>query len=470
MRSRLRRMTTGKAMPTPLDILGIGNATQWFWLDFTDPTSWAQNSDGTVAATSLGDPVGFVRDKSGQGYNAPQTTSAARPTHGRMPKGGVRNRFIRTQQMNNAIWNRSNVTVIDDYAVAPDGTTTGSLVSEVAISNNFILSQATSYIAGESYTLSVYLRKGPGATAPNIMQLTHASAAFGSQYANVNVLTGEILTVVGATVTVENAAFGGFQWWRFTYTATATSTLATGGSSGLIFTNNNDGLGRVPVYAGSTTSNVYAWGMQFERGNATPYQKVVQAYDVTEAGVPSVSALWFDGVDDHFNMTSTSPAIVRNTGEFRLFTAGLHTKRLDSTQFQFVATMSAIAATRATLGAAATNISAIQARRTAADSYAPVLQSAASMFVGYVRSAILSYATGLGELRVNGVITDSDPNFFTLGNTEDSNSQSVYIGRSVTSYFGGFMSSIVGVKGVVLSEIQLTNTERFLMNQIGVTA
>ncbi len=153
-----------------------------------------------------------------------------------------------------------------------------------------------------------------------------------------------------------------------------------------------------------------------------------------------------------------------------MFTAGLHTKRLDSTQFQFVATMSAIAATRATLGAAATNISAIQARRTAADSYAPVLQSAASMFVGYVRSAILSYATGLGELRVNGVITDSDPNFFTLGNTEDSNSQSVYIGRSVTSYFGGFMSSIVGVKGVVLSEIQLTNTERFLMNQIGVTA
>ena len=48
------------------------------WLDVSDVSSLFQNSDGTVAAV-VGQPVGYVGDKSGNGNNAIQATSARRP-------------------------------------------------------------------------------------------------------------------------------------------------------------------------------------------------------------------------------------------------------------------------------------------------------------------------------------------------------------------------------------------------------
>jgi hypothetical protein len=50
------------------------------WWDAADLSSMAQNSDGTTAVTSTSDPVGFWRDKSGNGRHARQTTNNNRPT------------------------------------------------------------------------------------------------------------------------------------------------------------------------------------------------------------------------------------------------------------------------------------------------------------------------------------------------------------------------------------------------------
>ena len=49
------------------------------WLDVSDVSSLFQNSDGTVAAV-VGQPVGYVTDKSGNGNHAIQATSIKRPT------------------------------------------------------------------------------------------------------------------------------------------------------------------------------------------------------------------------------------------------------------------------------------------------------------------------------------------------------------------------------------------------------
>jgi hypothetical protein len=50
------------------------------WFDASDLSTMAQNSNGTTAATATNDPVGFWRDKSGQGRHAKQTTNNNRPT------------------------------------------------------------------------------------------------------------------------------------------------------------------------------------------------------------------------------------------------------------------------------------------------------------------------------------------------------------------------------------------------------
>jgi hypothetical protein len=67
----LRPTTTGF---DPRRITGLQG-----WWDAADLSSMAQNSDGTTAVTSTNDPVGFWRDKSGNGRHAKQTTNNNRP-------------------------------------------------------------------------------------------------------------------------------------------------------------------------------------------------------------------------------------------------------------------------------------------------------------------------------------------------------------------------------------------------------
>jgi hypothetical protein len=425
----------------PADKAAIGSS----WVSSTTGETWTQN--GTARIVPSWAIYGI------------QSTSAARPTRGRMPLGGVRNQLTYSEDVTNAVWTKGGATASN-----------ANTIVESAPLSSHVVSQNAVITTGLTYTQSVTLKKGSLALAPDYMQLTFGSAAFGSsQYAIVNVLTGEVVAVYGGascTSAADPNVSGGF---RFTYTATATSS-ATTSIIGVCFCQNSTAAVRVPSYIGSILADCEVYFSQGELGSsATAYQKVVQAYDVTESGVASVDALWFDGVDDHLVLTATGAGLARNTGRFTVFSSGLYTKALASTQFQFVATMSASAATRASIGGAATNINTVQARRTAADSYAPSLESPASVFTPYIQTAVLSYATQLGELRVNGALADSDATFFTAGNTEDSDSQNVYVARASTSYFGGFMSGVITVKGVTLSESQLLQTERYLGNQIGVT-
>ena len=57
----------------------FANGEQGFAYDLNDLSTMFQDSAGTVPVTSAGQPVGLIRDKSGRGNHARQTTSASRP-------------------------------------------------------------------------------------------------------------------------------------------------------------------------------------------------------------------------------------------------------------------------------------------------------------------------------------------------------------------------------------------------------
>jgi len=57
----------------------FANSEQGAWYDPSDLSTLFQNSDGTTAV-AVGDPVGYIADKSGNGSHAIQATSAKRPT------------------------------------------------------------------------------------------------------------------------------------------------------------------------------------------------------------------------------------------------------------------------------------------------------------------------------------------------------------------------------------------------------
>jgi len=59
----------------------FANGEQGIWLDPSDLSTLFQDSSGTTPVTADGDPVGLIRDKSGNGNHASQATAASRPVY-----------------------------------------------------------------------------------------------------------------------------------------------------------------------------------------------------------------------------------------------------------------------------------------------------------------------------------------------------------------------------------------------------
>jgi hypothetical protein len=65
---------------TPRDLFQAGANGAWY--DFSELTTLYQDSAGTIPVTAVGDPVGRVLDRSGEGHHLVQTTSTKRPLLG----------------------------------------------------------------------------------------------------------------------------------------------------------------------------------------------------------------------------------------------------------------------------------------------------------------------------------------------------------------------------------------------------
>jgi hypothetical protein len=150
------------------------------------------------------------------------------------------------------------------------GTLSGALISETVATgiHYYGLTNGISVTLGTAYTFSIYLKKGNGGTAPDIIQLTFNSGGFGSVYANFNISTGIVTLQSGVVATISEGVNG---YYRCSITATATSTNASTGAV-IGFANNNPTSSRLPSYVGLTTSNFFYDGFQLEAGSyATSY-------------------------------------------------------------------------------------------------------------------------------------------------------------------------------------------------------
>ena len=72
--------TAPAAIPAELKIALAFRGAQGGWWQLSDLSDLKQNSDGTGDVTAAGDPVGYVRDRSGNGNHMIQATPSARPT------------------------------------------------------------------------------------------------------------------------------------------------------------------------------------------------------------------------------------------------------------------------------------------------------------------------------------------------------------------------------------------------------
>jgi hypothetical protein len=208
---------------------------------------------------------------------------------------------------NGTYWeDTSGVTIASDIETDPKGGTNSFLLSEtVSSSTHFLVPDSGSYVSvgsGETWTSSMFVKKGDGANAPDIVQLTHFGASFGVlQYANFDISVGG-----GTSGTVTDSSGGtaviryyGNGWYRISWTAT--STVSSNNGVFLSFTNDNPTATRAPSYAGQTDANVFIWGAQLEES------PIATSYIPTTTGAVT-------RVKDDIYLTSASSLIGQTEG------------------------------------------------------------------------------------------------------------------------------------------------------------
>ena len=172
----------------------------------------------------------------------------------------------------------SAITTVSSAGTAPDGGASYQIVETATNAMHYIsnnggtggsVSGEYSFTSGQTWTLSSFLKKGSLGSAPDWVQLTGGSSAFGlTPYANFNLSTGAIGNYSGCTPTIENYGGG---WYRCGITLPTTAT-ATANTLTMAFTNNTNAAGRfhtsVAAYTGSTSADVYMWGFQAEQASA----------------------------------------------------------------------------------------------------------------------------------------------------------------------------------------------------------
>lgn len=427
--------------PTILDVNWIPNslfalAEPGAWYDPSDLTTLFQDNLGVTPVTAPGQTVGRILDKSGRGNHATQATLAQRPIYGINPIVGTRNLLTYSS------WSDA---VAGTPGTAPTGWAfffgTGAQTSlvggldemgaqaikfDATVGRRIAYNQPVNVVAGNTYSLSadVVAVSGPGGVV-------------------VNIASG---TAVGTATNVVSPSTG---------RVTARYVCTTSGTVGLRL-----GLGITVGVAG--TSSITFKKPQFEIGTtATAYQKVVTQYEVTQAGVPSVSYLSFDGVDDGMVTGTITPGI----DKAQVF-AGV--RKLSDAAQKIVAEMSATIASN-------NGAFALTAPNSAAANYnfSSKGTTQTDNVVTTYTAPITSVISGLGDIagasnsiRVNGSEVGST---LTTQGTGNYLAYPLYIGRrgGSTLPYNGRLYSLITRFGANLTTQQIVSAENYVNLRTG---
>lgn len=215
-----------------------------------------------------------------------------------------------SEQFDNAVWTKDELTVTADAASAPDGTTTAEKLIPTVVS-------ATTHRARQAYTFSTVNSYSVFVQSAGY---TWVKVRISNLWGNVNLSTGTIgFTHGSATVSVTNCGNG---WWHIILVGTPT---AGAGYAYVYPMSSNENSADPSAWTGDGTSGIYVWGAQLEAGScATSYIPTI-ASQVTRAADNislATTAFSFNAAEGTVSAAADVPNIsTSNLGVFALGTS-----------------------------------------------------------------------------------------------------------------------------------------------------
>jgi hypothetical protein len=208
-----------------------------------------------------------------------------------------------------ATWGAGGATITPNSGTSPDGSNTLISINDGTTTaiHNIYTANSFSVTAGQTYTLSVFVKAGTA----TILQLTGGATAFGTNaYANFNLNTG-VITSNGSSIIASYISPAGQGIYRVSIVCSPITSTTSVVSLGLV--NDNPTAARLPSYTG-TNKTVYAWGAQAELGNSassyisTSGSAVTRAADVLSFTAPNgINKLRYVFDDNSTQDVSVSP-------------------------------------------------------------------------------------------------------------------------------------------------------------------
>lgn len=255
------------------------------WFDPSDMSTLYQDAAGTVPVTAVGQPVGKILDKSGNGNHATQPITASRPT-----LSARYNLLTKTEDFSDAAWVKSGITL--SQALGPNGVTGAYKITEDLTTGNHRLSQAVSSSAS-SYI--VYI-KNDGANYCIVGWRSNSDIRYDA--VRYNLLTkSKIVVQNGSGLYVSDSIVDiGDGWLKITVT------LKSAAQFHVACANPTKDPSYLVAYTGDGVSGLIVYHPQVSPSVITPYQRVNTAtdYDTDERYFPKY--LKFDGIDDYLTL------------------------------------------------------------------------------------------------------------------------------------------------------------------------
>lgn len=430
---------------SPASLFASGE--QGVWYDPSNFSTMFQDSAGTTPVTAVEQPVGRILDLSGNNNHATQSTPAARPV-----LSARVNLLTRTEEFNDAVWQKRAGSITATTITAPNGTSTADTFSEdnTTTTHDFFNAASVAVSAGQ-YIARIYVRP----RGRNIVRFTVAIAGV-SLGATFNLSTGAVMQLTAGYAASATLDPSGFWLLQLTVTFAASN----------VFFGVQSSDGTTIGIAGLNGPAWDLWGGDLRPTNQTTllpaYQRIAAATDYDTTGFPYY--LRFDGTDDSMATGTITPGI----DKAQVF-AGVR-KQIDavSVPLEFSANSNSNNGSFALVAPAANGVPDFQFSlrgsqstdyRTAASYPAPTTRVISTLFD-------ISNAQRVGAVipRINGVVDQTITGGNINAGTGNFLAYPLYIGsRAGSSFpFNGNLYSLIVRFGANLDATTINNTETYV--------